>query len=48
MPHEDGSASLQLESFRRQAGGVRYFKADFLDVLSGSFSVQSVGNVWKS
>ena len=28
------SASLQLESVRRQAGGLRYFKSDFLDALS--------------
>jgi len=27
------SASLQLESVRRQAGGLRYFKSDFLDAL---------------
>jgi len=27
------SASLQLESVRRQAGGMRYFKSDFLDAL---------------
>ena len=31
------SASLQLESVRRQAGGLRYFKSDFLDALLAPF-----------
>ena len=38
------SASLQLESVRRQAGGLRYFKSDFLDALLET--VKKVSITW--